>query len=91
MKVARKARGFQGGRSLLDKYGLKVISNTAGMVLVRSSVRADRIYEGLKARGFDREMQTWRMTGIDSRAAALTACFLAVSAALVLLQLGVIA
>jgi cobalt/nickel transport system permease protein len=91
MKVARRARGFRGGRSLLDKYGLKVLSNTAGMVLVRSSVRADRIYEGLKARGFDREMHAWRKTRIDSRAATLMACFLVVSAALVLLQLKVIA
>ena len=90
MKVARRARGFRGGRNLLDRYGLRILSNTAGMVLVRSSVRADRIYEGLKARGFDGEMQAWHKTRIDSRAATLMTCFLVVSVALVLLQFEVI-
>lgn len=52
MKIARRARGFRGGRSLLDRYGLSVLSNTAGMTLVRADGRAERIFEGMKARGF---------------------------------------
>ena len=90
MKIARKARGFHGGKSLFDKYGLGVLSNTAGMVLVRSSLRADRIYEGLKARGFDGEMLAWRRSRIDSRAAAMMACFLVIATVLFLFQFKVI-
>jgi cobalt/nickel transport system permease protein len=87
MKIARKARGFSGGRSLLDKYGLKVLSQTAGMVLVRSSSRAEHIYEGLKARGFREDMSYWRRTALAVADASFMAAFLAASGVLLALQL----
>jgi cobalt/nickel transport system permease protein len=60
MKTSRKARGFSGGKSLLDRGAMKVISFTAGMVLVRAFARADRIYEGLRCKAFERDMKPWR-------------------------------
>ena len=53
MRLARKSRGFTGGRSLLDKEALKTISYTIGMVFVRSNVRAGKIY--------DREKVEWAL------------------------------
>jgi len=90
MTVARRARGFQGGRSLLDRYALKVISYTAGMVLVRSSERADNAYEGLKSRGFEKEMIGWRTRRIAARETAFMAGMLAVSILLLAVQMELI-
>lgn len=89
MRVARKARGFGGGRSLLDRYALKVLSYTAGMVLVRSTGRADRVYEGLKCRGFTGEMTTWRTSSLSAKDGAFLASLLAASALLAMAQVGV--
>lgn len=86
MKIARRARGFRGGRNLLDRYGLNVVSNTAGMVLVRASARADRIYEALKAKGFNKDMSAWRTSRMDVRGAAMLVFFLVISAILVTFQ-----
>jgi len=91
MKVARRARGFAGGRSLLDWYGFKVLSQTAGMVLVRSSSRADRIYEGLKARAFKEDMASWRHSVMALTDAAFITAFVAASALLLAFQMGAIA
>lgn len=90
MTVARKARGFSGGKSLLDRYGLRVISNTAGMVLVRASDRADRVFEGLRSRGFDTEMYVWRESRFGRSGVSFVVCFAAASAFLISFQLGVI-
>jgi len=91
MTTARKARGFRGGKSLLDKYALRVISNTAGMVFVRSAGRADRAYEGLKSRGFDGDLVGWRQTRIKSGDLAFLSVLAAVSISLLALQAGLIA
>ena len=42
MKMARKARGFSGGRHILEKRAFQTISNTIGMVFVRSSQKGDQ-------------------------------------------------
>lgn len=90
MAVARKARGFTGGRSLLDRYGLRVISYTAGMVLVRSIARGERIYEGLKGKGFTGDLMPWKRTRITALDASF-ACSLVFAAVLLLaLQLDVV-
>ena len=60
MKLARYARGFKGGRHLFDKAGMKTISFTAGMVLVRAYERSARIYDTLVARGYDGTVRTIR-------------------------------
>jgi len=64
MKLSRRARGFRGGRSILDKYGFRVLSSTAGMVLVRASARADRVYEGLKCKAFRKDMIPWKISSL---------------------------
>jgi cobalt/nickel transport system permease protein len=89
MTVARKARGFTGGRSLLDARGMKVVSYTAGMVFVRSADRADKAFDALTARGFDREMLPWRRSRIAAPELSFLAWFFAISAILMMLQLGV--
>lgn len=90
MRTARRARGFKGGRGILDRRGLKVISYTAGMVFVRSSDRADRGYEGLRARGFRSDMAPSRATRLVARDFAFIAWFACVSAVLLVLQLEVV-
>ena len=90
MTVARKARGFAGGRSLLDRYGLRVISYTAGMVLVRSIGRGDRIYEGLKGKGFDGELMPWKMSRITVLETSFMASLIIVASLLLMLQIGVV-
>ena len=89
MTVARRARGFGGGRSLLDRRGLRLLSYTAGMVFVRSSDRADRTYEALKARGFDKEMRPMRATRVGALDGVFIAWFATSSALLLVMQLGV--
>lgn len=90
MTVARKARGFAGGRSLLDRYGLRVISYTAGMVLVRSLGRGDRIYEGLKGKGFDGELMPWKLSRITVLETSFMASLIVVAGILLMLQIGVV-
>lgn len=90
MRIARKARGFGGGRSLLDRYALKIISFTAGMVLVRSTGRADRVYEGLKCRGFTGDMTMWRRSRLSARDGVFLVSLMAVSAVLATAQAGVV-
>lgn len=89
MKTARRARGFRGGRGLLDRRGLRVISYTAGMVFVRSSDRAERGYEGLRARGFRSDMTPPGLSVIAAKDLAFMAWFACVSALLLVLQLEV--
>ncbi|MCK5559708.1 MAG: hypothetical protein KAJ51_03910, partial [Thermoplasmata archaeon] len=60
MKLARKSKGFRGGRHLLDKRGMKTISFTAGMVLIRAYQRGVRIYDALLIRGYDGTLRTLR-------------------------------
>jgi len=90
MSIARKARGFRGARSLLDRYGLNVLAFTAGMVLVRSFDRADDIYEGLKCKGFRQEMTPWRRSHVALKDVLLASGLAAVAGVLLTVQLGVI-
>jgi cobalt/nickel transport system permease protein len=90
MTMARRARGFRGGRSLLDSHGLRVISFTAGMVLVRSLKRADRIYEGLKGKGFSKDMRPWRISRFAMAEVAFLACLLFEAGVLLSAQSGVV-
>jgi cobalt/nickel transport system permease protein len=91
MKTARRARGFGGGRSLLDRRALNIISYTAGMVFVRSSSRSERAYEGLRARGFSADMKLMRTSRLASADFAFMAWFAVLSSFLMLFQTGVIA
>jgi cobalt/nickel transport system permease protein len=90
MTIARKARGFTGGRNLLDRYGLRIVSYTAGMVLVRSIGRGDRIYEGLKGKGFNGELMPWKKSHITILDTSFVSGLVIVAMVLLTLQLGVI-
>ncbi len=90
MKISRKARGFRGGKSILDRYGFRVLSSTAGMVLVRTSARADRVYEGLRCKAFRRDMVPWRTATLRYGDAAFLLCLIIASATLAAAQMEVI-
>lgn len=68
MSLARKARGFGKGKHLLHKRSMQIISFTAGMVLVRSYERGNRLYDSLLSRGYDGKVRTLtklRLRAID--------------------------
>jgi len=52
MRTARKARGFEGGSSLLNRYALKTIGQLIGVLFIRSWERGERVYNAMLARGF---------------------------------------
>ncbi|UCF08649.1 MAG: cobalt ECF transporter T component CbiQ [Thermoplasmata archaeon] len=58
MRMARSARGFSGGKHLLDKRAMMALSSTAGMLLVRAYQRGTRIYDALLCRGYDGKIRT---------------------------------
>lgn len=69
MKLARKARGFRGGKHLFDKRSMKIISYSIGMILIRAYQRGVRIYDALLVRGFDGKIKTLtslKFTVLDS-------------------------
>lgn len=69
MRLARRSRGFKGGRSLLDREAFKVLSNTIGMLFLRSYRRASRVYVALLSRGYDgtiRGVTSFRLRGRDA-------------------------
>lgn len=89
MRMARKARGFGGGTSLFDKLAFTTISNTIGMVFVRSQARASLMFDALLARGYDGEVRT--LTRLKAKAvdAAFVLPFVLICVLAVMLQLGV--
>lgn len=91
MRISRRARGFRGGKSILDRFGLKVLSFTAGMVLLRASSRADRVYEGLRCKAFSRDMKPWRTSSVRSGDLAFLACMTLTAFVLAAAQYGVLA
>lgn len=54
MQLARKARGFQEGRSLLHRYTFRVTGQLIGTLFIRSFERSERIYNAMLARGYGR-------------------------------------
>ncbi|MCG0277495.1 MAG: cobalt ECF transporter T component CbiQ [Thermanaeromonas sp.] len=53
MFLARRARGFRVGRSLLDRATFLTLSQLVGALLLRSLTRSERIYFAMLARGFN--------------------------------------
>ena len=90
MAVARKARGFSGGRSILDRRALTVLGYSAGMTFVRSSGRADATYEALKSRGFDGSFRFRTPRRMGAAEGAFMSWFIVTGAVLVVLQAGVL-
>lgn len=52
MRTARRARGFEGGGSLLNRHALKTIGQLIGVLFIRSWERGERVYNAMLARGF---------------------------------------
>jgi cobalt/nickel transport system permease protein len=88
MRMARKARGFSGGRHLLEKRAFQTISNTIGMVFVRSSQRATNIYDALLTRGYTGNVRTLRSSRAGVKDAALALIFALVCISSILMQYG---
>jgi cobalt/nickel transport system permease protein len=88
MKMARKARGFSGGRHLFEKRAFQTISNTIGMVFVRSSQRATNIYDALLTRGYSGNVRTMRTSKAGAKDAILASIFVLVCISSISLQYG---
>jgi cobalt/nickel transport system permease protein len=55
VQTAMRARGFRAG---LAGRSLSVLGNAVGMLLIRSTERAERVYLAMQARGFDGSFPT---------------------------------
>lgn len=89
MRLARKARGFSGGSSLLDKHAFTTITNTIGMVFVRAHARAVHIYDALLARGYTGEVRSLVHLRFRGRDLAWMVTFILVASLMIALQLEV--
>jgi len=88
MRMARRSRGFQGGRSLLDCEAFKVLSNTIGMIFIRSYRRADRVYMALLSRGYDGKVRTLSAFRVRLRDAGLGLAFVIIGGFSLSQQMG---
>ncbi len=68
MRTARRARGFTGGRHVLDRRGMHTISATAGMIFVRALDRGTNVSQALRMRGFHGEIRMPPGAGKDTTA-----------------------
>ena len=84
MSLARRARGARRGGHLLDRDGMRLISNSAGMTLVRAFERGKRMHDALVSRGYDGEIRT--LTPLGFKAADFAIVLLVVLFSLVLLS-----
>ncbi|MCG7841067.1 MAG: energy-coupling factor transporter transmembrane protein EcfT, partial [Methanomassiliicoccales archaeon] len=88
MRLARRSRGFQGGRSLLDREAFKVLSNTIGMLFLRSYRRASRVYVALLSRGYDGTIRGVTSFRLKSRDAAFSLAFVIIGTLTLSRQMG---
>lgn len=88
MRLARASRGFRGGRSLLDREAFKVLSNTIGMIFLRSYRRADRVYLALLSRGYDGKVRTLGGFRVRARDAGMGLVFVIIGALTMSQQMG---
>ncbi|OPY32539.1 MAG: Energy-coupling factor transporter transmembrane protein EcfT [Methanomassiliicoccales archaeon PtaU1.Bin124] len=90
MRLSRKARGFTGGKSLLDRSAFTTLSNTIGMVFVRANDRANHIYNALLARGYNGEVRSATPLKAKGRDVVFAIAYLISATILVAAQLGVL-
>lgn len=88
MRLARSSRGFRGGRSLLDGEAFKVLSNTIGMIFLRSYRRADRVYLALLSRGYDGRVRSLGGYRIRPRDAGMGLAFIIIGVLTLTQQMG---
>jgi cobalt/nickel transport system permease protein len=88
MRLARNSRGFGGGRSLLDREAFKVLSNTIGIIFLRSYRRANRVYAALLSRGYDGRIRSVTAFKLKGRDAMFGLAFVIIGALTVSQQTG---
>ncbi|MEM2869044.1 MAG: energy-coupling factor transporter transmembrane component T [Thermoplasmata archaeon] len=79
LSLARRARGAQKGRHLLDRSGMRLLSFTAGMVLFRAYHRGTRLGEALRVRGFDGRIRTLNARPVGAAEVLFSAALVALS------------
>ncbi|MDD1770766.1 MAG: cobalt ECF transporter T component CbiQ [Methanomassiliicoccales archaeon] len=90
MNLARKARGFEGGRNVLDREAFGTLSATMGMAFVRAYSRASNIYDALLSRGYSGEIRMRGMKRAGGPEVVLAAVFVLAGMAAILVQMGVL-
>lgn len=90
MRMARMARGFSGGTSILDRTAFKTLSATIGMVFVRANLRATNIYDALLSRGYTGEIRTMGQLEVRGIDGAFAAAFVIMMMFTIVLQVGVV-
>ncbi len=91
MRTARLARGFDGGRNLLDKRAFRTLGATIGMTFVRANARASNIYDALLSRGYTGDVRTFESSRPRTRDAVLVGAFACVGILAILVETGVMA
>jgi len=86
MRIARIARGFNGGRNLLDKRAFNTLGATIGMTFVRANVRATNIYDALLTRGYSGDVRTLERSRVGAKDALLAAGFAGIGILAILLE-----
>lgn len=89
MRIARMARGFNGGRNLLDARAFKTLGATIGMTFVRASARAKNIYDALLSRGYNGDIRSFERSRTRPRDAVLAGAFACVGVIAIFLELKV--
>jgi cobalt/nickel transport system permease protein len=89
MRTARMARGFDGGRSLLDTRAFKTLGATIGMTFVRANARATNIYDALLSRGYSGEIRSFEQSRTRPRDAFLLGAFACVGLMAIILEMKV--
>lgn len=90
MSIARRARGARKGRHLLDRAGMRALSFSAGMVLVRAHERGRRMQDALRSRGFDGEIRTLTRFGLRAADGLFLGPVVAFSALLLCAEWGLL-
>lgn len=88
MQLARKARGFQGGRSLLHWYTFKVTGQLIGTLFIRSFERSERVYNAMLARGYGRGVRVNESLQLGKEDLCWGAVILVFAISLWLIELG---
>lgn len=86
MRIARIARGFNGGRNLLDKLAFKTLGATIGMTFVRANARATNIYDALLSRGYSGDVRTLERSRVRAKDALLATGFACIGILAILLE-----
>ncbi len=89
MRTARMARGFSGGRNLLDARAFKTLGAAIGMTFVRANARATNIYDALLSRGYSGDVRSFARSRTRPRDAFLVCAFALVGVLAILLEMKV--